>query len=74
MALSAMKDDRFHCTGKHEKFIGQTVSSTNKADCHDITKILLKVALNTINLSLTINYASIKQQKWQQRCIEYTSP
>jgi hypothetical protein len=23
------------------------VSSTNKADCHDITEILLKVALNT---------------------------
>ena len=25
------------------------ISSTNKTDCHDITKILLKVALNTIN-------------------------
>jgi hypothetical protein len=25
------------------------VSSTNKTDCHDITKILLKVVLNTIN-------------------------
>jgi hypothetical protein len=25
------------------------VSSINKADCHDITAILLKVALNTIN-------------------------
>jgi hypothetical protein len=25
------------------------VSSTNKADCHDITEILLKGALNTIN-------------------------
>jgi hypothetical protein len=25
------------------------VSSTNKTDCHDITEILLKVALNTIN-------------------------
>ena len=24
-------------------------SSTNKTHCHDITKILLKVALNTIN-------------------------
>jgi hypothetical protein len=24
------------------------VSSTNKTDCHDITGILLKVALNTI--------------------------
>ena len=28
------------------------VSSTNKTDCHDITEILLKVALNTINLNL----------------------
>jgi hypothetical protein len=27
---------------------GQMVSSTNKTDCHDITEILLKVALNTI--------------------------
>ena len=25
------------------------VSSTNKTDCHGITEILLKVALNTIN-------------------------
>jgi hypothetical protein len=24
------------------------VSSTNKTDCHDLTEILLKVALNTI--------------------------
>ena len=28
----------------------QLVSSTNKANRHDITEILLKVALNTINL------------------------
>jgi hypothetical protein len=28
---------------------GNPVSSTNKTDCHDITEILLKVALNTIN-------------------------
>jgi len=27
------------------------VSSTNKTDCHDIAKILLKVALNTITLT-----------------------
>jgi len=25
------------------------VSATNKTDCHDITEILLKVAVNTIN-------------------------
>ena len=28
---------------------GTPNSSTNKTDCHDITEILLKVALNTIN-------------------------
>ena len=28
---------------------GNLVSSTNKSDRHDITDILLKVALNTIN-------------------------
>jgi len=28
---------------------GTPVSSTNKTDCHDITEILLTVALNTIN-------------------------
>jgi hypothetical protein len=31
---------------------GSPVSSTNKTDRHDITEILLKVALNTINLNL----------------------
>ena len=29
---------------------GTPISSTNKTDRHDITEILLKVALNTINL------------------------
>jgi hypothetical protein len=28
-----------------------TTTMTNKTDCHDITEILLKVALNTINLT-----------------------
>jgi hypothetical protein len=28
--------------------LGPQVSSTNKTDCHNITEILLKVALNTI--------------------------
>ena len=33
------------------------VSSTNKPDSHDLTEILLKVALNTITLTLNeINY------------------
>ena len=30
------------------------VSSTNKTDIHDITEILLKVALNTIAITLTL--------------------
>jgi hypothetical protein len=30
------------------------VSSTNKTDCYDIIEILLKVALNTITLTLTV--------------------
>ena len=34
--------------------LGTLVSSTNKTDLHDITEILLKVALNTINLPLDI--------------------
>jgi len=33
-------------------FPGTPVSSTNKSDRHDITEILLKVALNTIVLTL----------------------
>jgi hypothetical protein len=32
---------------------GIPVSYTNKADLHDITEILLKVALNTMTLSIT---------------------
>jgi ribosomal protein S15P/S13E len=32
------------------------VSSTNETDCHDITKILLKLALNTIILTLSKKY------------------
>jgi hypothetical protein len=30
--------------------LGTPVSTTNKTDCHNITEVLLKVALNTINL------------------------
>ena len=33
---------------------GTPVSSTNKIDCHYITEILLKVALNTINYKSSI--------------------
>ena len=32
-------------------FSGTPVSSTSKTDCHHITEILLKVAINTINLN-----------------------
>ena len=35
--------------------LGTLVSSTNKTDCHDITEILLKVALNTLTL-LGLNF------------------
>jgi hypothetical protein len=40
---------------------GTLVSSTNKTDHYDITEILLKVALNTINLSLNHIRKCIKQ-------------
>jgi hypothetical protein len=33
---------------------GTLVSSTNKADCHNITDILLKVVLNTINQTIIL--------------------
>ena len=35
---------------------GTPVSSTNKTDCHNITVILLKVALNTINQTIIYLY------------------
>jgi hypothetical protein len=35
---------------------GTPVSSTNKTDCHNITEILLKVALSTTNLINTGTY------------------
>ena len=35
---------------------GAPVSSTNKTDCHDITEILLKVALNTIKQTNNIHF------------------
>ena len=37
--------------------IGTAVCSTNKTDPHDIAEMLLKVALNTITLTLTKNIA-----------------
>jgi hypothetical protein len=35
---------------------GPPVSSTNKIDRHDIAEILLKVALNTITIGLTLDF------------------
>jgi hypothetical protein len=35
---------------------GTPVSSTNKTDCHDITEILLKVALSTITIIITTQF------------------
>jgi hypothetical protein len=34
--------------------LGTMISSTNKTDCHHITELLLKVALITISLTLTL--------------------
>ena len=39
--------------------LGTLVSCTNKTDHHDIAEILLKVALNTIALTLTLNKNSV---------------
>jgi len=38
---------------------GTPVSSTNKTNCHDITEILLKVALNTIKQTTSLQILQI---------------
>jgi hypothetical protein len=40
---------------------GLSCSSTNKTDRQDITKILLKVALNTVKPNLTKKHAQISE-------------
>jgi hypothetical protein len=45
-------------------FSGPPLSSTNKIDRHDITEILLKVALNTITLTLTLEHKKISMVQW----------
>jgi len=45
-------------------FLGIPVSSTNKTDRHDIAEILLKVALNTINLNLLLHHQFLKILFW----------
>ena len=43
------------CTTLCDKvYLGTPLSSTNKTDRHYITEILVKVALNTINLTLAL--------------------
>ena len=42
---------------------GTLVSSTNKTDRHNITEILLKVALNTITLTLILSLLQRQQNK-----------
>ena len=39
------------------------VSSTNKTDSHDIAKILLKMALSTINLNHQFNLGLLYEEK-----------
>ena len=41
---------------------GTPVSSTNKTDCQDITEILLKVALNTINQTIFLHNLYIAEE------------
>ena len=46
-------------------FSGSSVSSTNKTDRHDITEIVLKVALNTIkNKQITKIDRKVKQDTY----------
>jgi hypothetical protein len=55
-------------------YSGTPVSSTNKfkTDCHDITEILLKVALNTITLLFTLVSKTERESvhsPWRQRSL-----
>jgi hypothetical protein len=45
-----MKEDRKE-QNRQMIVLGIPVASTNNTDCHDITEILLKEALNTITLT-----------------------
>jgi hypothetical protein len=48
---------------------GTPVSATNKTDCHDITEILLKVALNTINQLTIIKNLLLKFEENQNQSL-----
>jgi len=49
--------------------MGTLASSTNKTDCHDITEILLKVALNTITITQPM-YILYMYEKIQMQIIK----
>ena len=49
--------------GKKEYCMVIVISSTNKTDRHDITEILLKVALNTINPNPISSIQSMRMKK-----------
>jgi len=44
--------------------LGTPVSSNNKSDRHDINEILLKVALNTITITLNYFLFSVRVHLW----------
>jgi hypothetical protein len=44
--------------------LGTRVSSTNKTNCHDITEILLKVALNPQGMIMAIVMLLLKGKEW----------
>jgi hypothetical protein len=48
---------------------GTSVSSIDKADRYEITEILLKVALNTMNQTLSINGTNLNTQLYRLRVI-----
>ena len=43
---------------------GPSVCSNNKTDCHDITEILIKVALNTIKKNKRTNIVSVVSEEF----------
>ena len=50
---------------------GTPVSSTNKTDRHDITEILLKVALNTINQSINVAWSHLFDDRGECQIDDY---
>ena len=51
-------------------FLGSPVFSTNKIDHNDITDILLKVAFNTITLTLTLQILALTLQQFYKTVYE----